>query len=315
MNRLVLIGLLLVFSGCRPSHTPEAGPEQLDPAAKQDEAQATASPAEAEVDPEEEAKWRRINGVEIFHRSFQVRAGEQPIGDAVLTLREFQGGVLLRTGLEYWLFRREVTTEPRKAEYWFQGYCSEMGDQRPMAVWGTGFWHDLPGKFRLQGEQGNLKVTGNRWGGYKNPRIYKPPEGYRLLLALRDQMKKAIHEEGPNSFSWQRCLWREDPLKWHTYDYHYAGAEKVVSAEGKEYSGYRFDVTPVGDGLPAETVWVDDEGLPLRRVVPEMNKFEMLVSETQREIGMTGTITWADAAKLFGTDEASLTVLPADIAF
>jgi hypothetical protein len=128
-------------------------------------------------------------------------------------------------------------------------------------------------------------------------------------------MQQAIRKEGPISFPWQRCLWREDPLKWQTYSYHYVGPEKVVSAEGKEYAAHRFDITPVGEAAPTETVWVDEAGLPLRRLVPGMNNFEMLVSEKDRQNDLSDAPVWADAETMFGKDKAALTILAADIAF
>lgn len=323
MKRTVLIVLLLMLSGCRPvpvNHPADKTGEVATPApaesAKESPADATEVATSAPADPEEAAKWRRINGVEIFRRPFIVRAGGVRVGNAVLTLREFQDGVVLRTGLEYWLFRKTEGKMDRKSEYFFRGYCSEFGDRRPVAMWGQGHWHDRSGKFRLQGEGGKLKVTGNRFLHYMNPKTYQPPEGYRLLLALRHNMEKAVSKEGPASFTWKRCLWRrEDPLKWQTYTYAYTGVEKIVSAEGKEHSAHRFDITPEGASEPTESVWVDDKAWPLRRVVPGMNGFEMLVSDRDRGDDVSDLPAWNEIKKQLGEERASRTILPADIAF
>ncbi len=317
VNRVVFVALLLAVSGCRRNQDVQTTSEPVEQTAQTQATPATSptsSPDEPGLSPEEEkAKWERISGVELFRRNFLVRAGDMPIGSALLTLREFQDGVLLRTGLEYWLFPRAEPDEARAAEYWFKSFCSEFADSRPVAVWGTGLWHDWGFKFRLQGEDGKLMATGNRWGGYKNPRKHIPPEGYRLLTALREHLKQAISGEGPKTFKWQRCLWREEPLAWCTYDYTYAGPESVTSAEGQEHAAHRFEITPDKEGEPAETVWVDGAGLPLRRTVPGRNNFEMLVSEKDRENDVRGIPTWPEAEKRFGREKAALTVLPANI--
>ncbi len=316
--RLILVCGTLMVCGCRPRAQRSAqvtAPEGQSPVSTDDSAAVDGDDAGAGEEEIGKPAKKSASSREIQRRNFVVRAGGRDVGSAVLTVHEFRGGSLARIGLEYWLFRRMDPGQRRQSEYWFLGYCSESRRGRPAALWGTRAWHSDLEQFRLQTQGDRLSLTANRFGTVIGPKFHPAPKGHRYLVGLSERLQRSITRKAPAEFDWQRCLWREDPLKWEPYTYRYVTPDPVVSTEGKEYAAHRFDVFPAGGAAPTESVWVDYDGLPLRRVVPGLNGFEMLISERDRANDLSEAPYWSEAVELFGSEKAERTIQAADLSY
>ena len=211
--------------------------------------------------------WTAINGVETFRREFLLRRDVRVVGTCALTEREFQHGVVLRMGLEFRVF---ATGQETPAEYfWFEGYTSERSDGAPIASWATGRQNGLGMNYHMRGAKGGfVNFKGNLFDvGHRNPRPLRVPPGYGLLRALAGRLGKALAGKVGESFTWTRYIWREWEPTWHEYRYTYEGPGRVSPVGGESMQAYRFKVEPVGVNAPAEMLWVDQRGYPLRRVV------------------------------------------------
>lgn len=261
-----------------------------------------------------EADWAFIGGQEVETRSFLVRMGGVNVGAAELTVREFQNRTLYRTGLEYWLFSGGSATD--KAYFWFQGFCSEFGDKRPVAIWGTGHRGKSGLSFRLQGDGGWLTVESNFYGEKRRrgERV-RPPKGYRVIGQLRVLMRKAMHDGSSTPIEWKRCDWQADELHWDLLKYAYAGKESISTADGARLDAHRFDVSHAdGDGVN-ETVWVDDGALPLRRQVGGEKGFEILFTTGKPKEHIHSFPTWDETVKKLGQSKLDQYLSAVDIAY
>ena len=262
---------------------------------------ADVEPAPAET-PEED--WSDINGIETFRRWFLIRRDAMAVGTCVLRIRTFQDGALTRTGLEYRVFRGEKEYPWEFA--WFKGFSSEFTTGGALAEWANGREGKFGMNYRLQGAgSGAATFRGNLFDvGHRNPRSIKLPAGYKLLQALGGRLREAFGGTMKPTFVWKRYIWREWEPTWHDFRYSYEGPETVSSIDGSPVAAYRFKVVREGgkdagtegekkarrhEGTEGrrdewtETLWVDERGYPVRRVIAIDGgaRWEMILSEEE----------------------------------
>ena len=284
--------LTLALTLCGSCQVPPSGaaPAKPDPpAAKKAEQPAEPKPADEEKD------WSKIRGVEKFRREFLIRRDNAVAGRCAFTVRSFQDGAILRTGLEYWIFRG--ATDPGREHFWFEGYVSEHGPGGAIAEWATGNEGGLSMKYRIKGAGGGrARFDGNLFDvGHRNPKTITLPEGYKLLQAFASQLTKAASRSPGESFTWKRYIWREWEPTWHDYRYTYEGPDTVMSVGRVSFAAHRFKIEAIGVRAPGEMLWIDKDGYPLRRVIrtPGGRPWEMIVTKDPPG-DMSKFFSWGD---------------------
>ncbi len=241
---------------------------------------------------EREERKARFTPKTVEQRDFVILLDGQRVGRVRMTVEEWHKGVTLVTEFAKKMFPAAGFGQ----DYYYWSRIRHSESPTPNKWWGNGQIGPQGFDFEVSGSGAGFRYTTRWFRSVVHEAKGECPTNYILFQEFAKTMKEATGEAG-SVVVLPVLYWRSGPgAYWRARHYLFEDREEVRTVDGATVSAWRFRCSEETDTGSSFQVWVDENGYPVRKFIPQL-RLDIVMSKAVLPEDTAGLMDWPTAEK------------------